>query len=59
MLDKIITLLIIGVVLYIIYVIAGMLVSALSLPGIILTLIGVILLLVFVVKILRIFGITL
>jgi energy-coupling factor transporter transmembrane protein EcfT len=58
MIQKLIRLLIIGVVLYIVYIIAGMIVAALGAPAIFLTLVVVILLLVFIYEILQTFGIS-
>lgn len=57
MVEKIIRLFVIGLVLYIIYYIAGLIVSALSLPGVVLTIVMVILLLVFIMYLLRAFDI--
>jgi hypothetical protein len=57
MIKSIIRLLVIGIVLYIIYYIFGLIVAALSLPGIVLTLVMVILLLTFVYFLLKAFDI--
>lgn len=58
MLDKIVRLAIIGIVLYIVYYIAGLIVYALNAPAIILTLVLVVLLLVFAGALLREFGVS-
>jgi len=59
MIEKIIRLLVIGIVLAIVYYIATMIVGLLSLPPIVLVLALVILLLVFVAYLLRVFNIKL
>ena len=59
LIQKIISLLIFGVILYVIYLIAGIIIAALSAPGIFLTVVLVILLLVFLAKLIKVFGITL
>lgn len=46
-----------GVVFYVVYILIGMVVTALGLPAIIMTLIAVLLLLAFILYLIRLFGI--
>lgn len=59
MIERIINLTVVAIVLAIVYYIATLIISALGLPGVVLTLVMVLLLLVFIAYLLRAFNISL
>jgi hypothetical protein len=59
MIEKLIRALVVGVVLYIVFIVIGAVVSAVGLPSLVTVLAGVVLALVFCGYVLRLFGITL
>jgi hypothetical protein len=57
MIEKLIRAAVVAVVLYLIYIVAGMVMAALSLPTVFLMIVAVLLLLAFILFVVRLFGI--